>query len=213
MVDPDADRLALIDGNGSYLSEELTQVIAASFVWGKRDGPFATNLSSSRAIEDVAERHGQQVHRSAVGEINVVKKMQEVGAVIGGEGNGGVIVPELHYGRDALAGIAIVLQHLAEEDVSLEEVREGLPRYSMMKSKMPLEGLDPDEVLERIAAEHAGEQTNRKDGLKIDFDDSWVHLRKSNTEPVLRIYAEARDDAAVEALVERFRAQIGGGGR
>ncbi|HEX7069461.1 MAG TPA: phosphoglucosamine mutase [Rhodothermales bacterium] len=208
VVDPDADRLALIDGQGRYVSEELTQVLAADFLWGIRKGPFVTNLSSSRVIEDVAARHGQQVHRSAVGEINVVKKMQAVGAVLGGEGNGGVIVPDLHYGRDALVGITFILQHLAQRNTTLAELHDAMPRYAMMKSKLPLEGLDPDGVLDRLAARYAGERVNREDGLKVDFDNGWVHFRKSNTEPIMRIYAEARTEEEVREMVDRIRADV-----
>ena len=208
VVDPDADRLALIDGDGHYVSEELTQVLAADFLWRIKQGPFVTNLSSSRTIEDVAARHGQTVHRSAVGEINVVKKMQSVGAILGGEGNGGVILPDLHYGRDALAGIALILQHLTSQETSLAELHRSLPRYAMMKSKLPLAGLDPDTVLARLSARHAGERVNDEDGLKIDFDAGWVHLRKSNTEPIMRIYAEAASESEVRAMVERFRGEV-----
>lgn len=208
VVDPDADRLALIDGQGRYVSEELTQVLAADFIWRVRSGPFVTNLSSSRTIEDVAAKHGQQVFRSAVGEINVVKKMQEVGAVIGGEGNGGVILPDLHHGRDALAGIALILQHLTNTGKSLAELRDEMPSYSMVKAKLPLKGLNPDDVIAAISRRHANERLNNVDGLKIDFDEGWVHLRKSNTEPIMRIYAEARTPDQATALVERFRAEI-----
>jgi phosphomannomutase len=211
VVDPDADRLALIDGQGRYVSEELTQVLAADFLWGIRKGPFVTNLSSSRVIEDVAARHGQEVHRSAVGEINVVKKMQAVGAVLGGEGNGGVIVPDLHYGRDALVGITFILQHLAQKNASLAELRDAMPQYAMMKAKLPLEGLDPDQLLGQLATRYAGERVNREDGLKVDFEEGWVHFRKSNTEPIMRIYAEAKTEEEVRAMVDRIRSEVAAG--
>lgn len=207
-VDPDADRLALVENGGRYLSEELTQVVAADFLWRFRSGPFVTNLSSSRAIEDVAVRYGNEVYRAAVGEINVVKKMQEVGAVLGGEGNGGVILPDLHHGRDALVGVAMVLQHLANEATTLAEVRAELPSYTISKQKTPLGDQDPDAVLAALAERYAGERIDTTDGLKIDFDEGWVHLRKSNTEPIIRIYTEARDEAAARALAERFMGEM-----
>ncbi len=210
VVDPDADRLALIEKGGVYVSEELTQVIAADFLWRIRSGPFVTNLSSSRAIEEVAARYGATVHRSAVGEINVVRTMMEVEAVLGGEGNGGVILPDLHYGRDALVGAAMVLQLLANERATLSEIRESLPRYVITKNKIPLDGADPDEALARLADRYAGERIDTRDGLKIDFDDGWAHLRKSNTEPILRIYTEARTEPEAAALAERFMAEIKG---
>jgi phosphomannomutase len=208
VVDPDADRLALIADGGIYVSEELTQVIAADFLWQHRTGPFVTNLSSSRAIEDVAARHGQVVHRSAVGEINVVQKMQAVGAMLGGEGNGGVILPDLHYGRDALVGAAMVLQHLADTGASLSEVHADLPTYVMAKEKLPLDGLDADAVLTRLAERHRDEELSTIDGVKIDLEEGWVHLRPSNTEPILRIYAEAYTQDAADALARRFMDEV-----
>jgi phosphomannomutase len=213
VVDPDADRLALVADGGAYVSEELTQVAAADFLWGHKSGPFATNLSSSRAIEDVARRHGQEVHRSAVGEINVVEKMKEVDAVLGGEGNGGVILPELHYGRDALAGVALVLTHLAKEDLSMSEWREQLPTYHMGKHKLDARTFDVDAALSRLAERYQGEgdaQVSTVDGVKIDLPDGWVHLRKSNTEPIVRVYTEAPSPEAADALAERFKAELTG---
>lgn len=204
VVDPDADRLALIENGGLYMSEELTQVAAADFLWRFRSGPFATNLSSSRAIEDVAARHGVPVYRSAVGEINVVKKMQEVDAVLGGEGNGGVILPDLHYGRDALAGTAMILQHLANEGISLSQWRESLPAYSISKNKLPIGDNDPDAILAEMADRHRDADLSTLDGVKIDLPEGWVHLRKSNTEPILRIYAEAGSTEEADALAQRY---------
>ncbi len=204
VVDPDADRLALIDEQGVYVSEELTQVIAADFLWRRRAGPFVTNLSSSRAIDDVARRWGQTVHRSAVGEINVVRKMQEVGAILGGEGNGGVILPDLHYGRDALAGAAMILQHLAEQGSALSTVREAMPRYALSKEKVQLP--DPDAALTRVVS-RLGEDdamVSTVDGVKLDFTHGWVHLRKSNTEPVVRVYAEAATEAGARKLATTY---------
>ena len=210
-VDPDVDRLALVDNQGRYVLEELTQVIAADFLWGFRDGPFVTNLSSSRAIDDVAARHGQSVHRSAVGEINVVKKMQAVGAVLGGEGNGGVILPDLHYGRDALVGTAMVLQHLANEDTTLAAVHDALPHYAIVKDKLPLDGLDVDRLLGQMEQRYRGSDDasiSTVDGVKISFPKSWVHLRASNTEPILRIYAEAATADEARELVDRFKGEL-----
>jgi len=208
VVDPDADRLALITDGGQYLSEELTQVVAADFLLRFRPGPFVTNLSSSRAIEDVAARYGVPVYRSAVGEINVVKKMQAVEAVLGGEGNGGVILPDLHYGRDALVGTAMVLQHLVNEDAMLSEVQATLPRYTISKNKLPLGDLDPDALLADLAGRYSDARISTIDGVKIDLDEGWVHLRKSNTEPILRIYAEATTPDAADALAQRFMGEL-----
>ena len=208
VVDPDADRLALVEDGGRYVSEELTQVVAADFLWRRRPGPFVTNLSSSRAIEDVARRYGADVHRSAVGEINVVKKMQAVGAVLGGEGNGGVILPDLHYGRDALVGAAMVLQHLAETGQALSDVRRSLPAYTISKNKLPLDGRDARSLLAALAERYRGERVSTVDGVKVDFDEGWVHLRTSNTEPVLRIYAEAATAEGADELAQRFQEEL-----
>lgn len=208
VVDPDADRLALITDGGHYLSEELTQVVAADFIWRFRSGPFVTNLSSSRAIDDVARKYGQSVYRSAVGEINVVKMMQEVGAIIGGEGNGGVILPDLHYGRDGLVGTALVLQHLANENLSLSELRAHLPVYHIEKRKTEIGALNPDELLKLLSNRYQGERISTVDGLKIDFDEGWVHLRKSNTEPIIRIYAEAASKEVAGQLADRFSKEL-----
>ncbi|NNE71872.1 MAG: phosphoglucosamine mutase, partial [Rhodothermales bacterium] len=208
VVDPDADRLALIQDGGVYLSEELTQVVAADFMWRFRPGPFATNLSSSRAVEDVAARYGNAVHRSAVGEINVVKKMQEVGAVLGGEGNGGVILPDLHHGRDALVGTAMILQHLANEQASLSEVRADLPTYHIVKQKTEIGSLNPDALLARMADRYASEKISTIDGVKIDFEEGWVHMRKSNTEPIIRVYSEADSEDRARELGRRFMTEL-----
>jgi phosphomannomutase len=208
VVDPDADRLALIQNGGVYLSEELTQVVAADFLWRFRKGPFVTNLSSSRAIEDVAARYNTQVFRSAVGEINVVKKMQEVGAVLGGEGNGGVILPELHYGRDALVGTAMVLQHLANQGVSLSEVSDDLPEYHIVKQKVEIGSMNPEHLLHAMADRYARENISTIDGVKIDFEDGWVHMRKSNTEPIIRVYSEARSAEKARQLGQRFMSEL-----
>ncbi len=207
-VDPDADRLALVDEQGRFLLEELTQVLAADFLWQHREGPFVTNLSSSRAIEDVAARHGQPVYRSAVGEINVVQRMHETDAILGGEGNGGVIVPDLHYGRDALAGTALILQHLANSGRSLGSLHDDLPRYAMVKDKLPLPDVPPERLLRTLADRYDDENLSTLDGLKIDFDTKWVHMRPSNTEPILRVYAEAQSENEAQALVDRFKNEL-----
>ncbi len=212
VVDPDADRLAFVEDGGRFFGEELTQVVAADFLLGKKAGAVATNLSSSRAIEDVAARHGQTVHRSPVGEIHVVRAMQAHDAVIGGEGNGGVILPDLHYGRDALVGVALVLQHLAETGQSLSEVRAGLPSYHIAKHKIRLtDDLDADALLAALADRYAGREDVRvstEDGVKVDLDEGWAHVRKSNTEPILRVYTEAGSPEAADALAERFKTEL-----
>lgn len=207
-VDPDADRLALVDNKGRIILEELTQVLAADFLWNRRDGAFVTNLSSSRAIDDVAARHGQPVHRSAVGEINVVQKMKAVEAVLGGEGNGGVILPDLHYGRDALAGTALLLQHLSDTGATLAELHDAMPHYAMAKDKLPLDGLDVDALLAQLQDTYADTPHATIDGLKIDLPDGWVHLRASNTEPILRVYTEAPTQKEAQALADRFKDEL-----
>lgn len=208
VVDPDADRLALIADGGTFFGEEKTQVVAADFLMRKQPGPFATNLSSSRLIEDVMARFDQPVYRSAVGEVNVVEAMREHDAVLGGEGNGGVILPALHYGRDALVGAALVLQFLAETGKALSEIGAEYPEYHISKNKLPLDGLDAAEVLGAIADRYRSERISTVDGVKIDFAEGWVHLRTSNTEPILRIYTEARTRDEAEALAERFKREL-----
>jgi phosphomannomutase len=208
VTDPDADRLALITNEGKPLGEELTQVAVFDFMLSKNSGPCATNLSSSRAVEDIAQKYHQPCYRSAVGEINVVKKMQQVDAVIGGEGNGGVINPDLHYGRDSLVGTALILQLLAERNLSLAEYQQSLPAYSMNKSKINLDGLDGDAVLQKAKDAFAGEKINTTDGIKIDFENGWVHLRKSNTEPIIRLYSEGKSPKKARELAEIVRQKV-----
>lgn len=208
VTDPDADRLSIVDEHGKLLGEEYTQALAFEFMLKKKAGPVATNLSSSRVTDDIAQKYGQTCYRSAVGEINVVKEMQRVGAVIGGEGNGGVINPDLHYGRDALVGIAMVLQHLAEEQKSASGVRSGMPDYVITKTKINLEDLDADTVLKSAEKTYAGYNINTTDGVKIDFDEGWVHLRKSNTEPIIRIYSEARTLEKASGLAAEIKKQL-----
>lgn len=207
VTDPDADRLALVDNTGTLFGEEYTQASVFDFILGRNPGPTVTNLSSSRVADDVTKKYGHTCHRSAVGEINVVKKMQEVGAVVGGEGSGGVIVPDLHYGRDALVGIAVVLQLLAERDISSSEYRATLPNYYMSKSKIQLDklGKDADEVFETVKVHFASLNPNTVDGVKVDFEEGWVHLRKSNTEPIIRIYTEGKSPEAAKAFAQKIK--------
>ncbi len=209
VVDPDVDRLALVDETGKLFGEEYTLVAVADYILKHQPGNTVSNLSSSRALRDITEKYGGSYAAAAVGEVNVVKKMKETGAVIGGEGNGGVIWPALHYGRDALAGIALFLSYLARERVSCSALRSGFPDYYMVKDKIHLtEDLDPDQLLEKLAETYAGEPLNREDGLRIDFDRGWVHLRKSNTEPILRIYAEAEEDTLARKWVQEIRTRM-----
>ncbi|MCK4537779.1 MAG: phosphoglucosamine mutase [Candidatus Krumholzibacteria bacterium] len=199
--DPDADRLVLVDGNGNVCSEELTIALAADYILGKEKGPVVVNLSSSRIIDDIAEKHGVVSVRSKVGEANVISAMKDSGAVIGGEGNGGVIFPAIHYGRDAMTGIALILQLLAEEDLSLSEKIKKLPGYEIVKKKMPFSG-NMEKAMELLKNEFKGEY-NTLDGMRIDMSDGWIHLRRSNTEPVVRIIAEADNIRDAEFFVDR----------
>lgn len=205
VVDPDVDRLALIDNNGEMFGEEYTLVAAADFLLNHKQGPLVSNLSSSRALRDLAKSRGQEYYASAVGEVNVVTKMKAVNAVLGGEGNGGVILPDLHYGRDSLVGIAMILSHLATCGKNLSTLRSEYPAYFMGKNKIQLEaGMDVDGLLAKIADKYQSEELSRIDGVKIDFAEEWVHLRKSNTEPIIRIYTEAKSLEKANALGERF---------
>ncbi|TVQ15985.1 MAG: phosphoglucosamine mutase [Balneolaceae bacterium] len=209
VTDPDGDRLAVVDNNGRFIGEEYTQAAAFDFLLGKKPGPIVTNLSSSMVNEDIAGKYGQVCHRSAVGEINVVKKMQKVGAVLGGEGNGGVINPDLHPGRDGLVGIAMILQHLAELGVTSAEYRDSLPDYTIVKRKMQLRDLDADSVLKHLLKRYGNGDTDTTDGLKIRFEDGWAHMRKSNTEPIIRLYTEAASRERAEAIADEIQNQIG----
>lgn len=192
VVDPDVDRLALICEDGTMYGEEYTLVTAADYVLSHTPGNTVSNLSSTRALRDVTQSHGGQYNAAAVGEVNVVTKMKETNAVIGGEGNGGVIYPESHYGRDALVGIALILSHLAHKGCKTSELRASYPPYFIAKNRIDLEpSTDVDAILAKIKEVYKNEKINDIDGVKIDFADSWVHLRKSNTEPIIRIYSEA----------------------
>ena len=205
VVDPDVDRLAFITDQGEMFGEEYTLVACADYVLGKAKGNVVSNLSSSRALRDIAQKHGVSYSAAAVGEVNVVTEMKRVEAIIGGEGNGGIIYPELHYGRDALVGVALFLSLLAERGGSVQQLRESYPAYFMSKNKIQLtEQINPDQILKAMEQKYAHEQTTTIDGLKIDFADSWVHLRKSNTEPIIRIYTEAKSQKEADALAHRF---------
>ena len=205
VVDPDVDRLAFITDQGEMFGEEYTLVACADYVLGKAKGNVVSNLSSSRALRDIAQKHGVSYSAAAVGEVNVVTEMKRVEAIIGGEGNGGIIYPELHYGRDALVGVALFLSLLAERGGNVQQLRESYPAYFMSKNKIQLtEQINPDQILKAMEQKYAHEQTTTIDGLKIDFPDSWVHLRKSNTEPIIRIYTEAKSQKEADALAHRF---------
>ncbi len=209
VVDPDVDRLAFVSEDGSMFVEEYTLVAVADYVLSMQSGNTVSNLSSSRALRDVTERHGGNYTASAVGEVNVTTKMKEVGAVIGGEGNGGVIYPELHYGRDALVGTALFLTYLAKKNMTMTELRATYPAYYASKNKIELTpDIDVDKVLREMKARYDGERVNDIDGVKIDFAENWVHLRKSNTEPIIRVYTEAKSMDEADALAQRFIAEI-----
>jgi len=210
VTDPDGDRLALVDENGRLFGEEYTQVAAFDLLLSKKPGDTATNLSSSRAADDITKKYGHTCHRSAVGEINVVKVMQEKGAVIGGEGNGGVINADLHPGRDALVGTAMILQLLAERDIKASEYRDSLPDYEMSKQKIELNklGMDADDLLKKVTDIYADQNPNTVDGVKLDFEEGWVHFRKSNTEPIIRVYSEAKTKEKASELAEKIMSVI-----
>lgn len=209
VVDPDVDRLAIVMENGEMFVEEYTLVAVADYILRHTPGATVSNLSSSRALGDVTRAHGCEYHASAVGEVNVVAKMKEVGAVIGGEGNGGVIYPEAHYGRDALVGVAIFLTLLAKSGKKVSELKKEYPAYAIAKNKIELTPeIDVDAILNAMKDKYADEKITDIDGVKIDFSNSWVHLRKSNTEPIIRIYAEAPTMAEAEALAENVKGVI-----
>jgi phosphomannomutase len=208
-VDPDVDRLALVDENGNMFGEEYTLVSIADYVLSRKKGATVSNLSSSRALRDITEKHGCVYHASAVGEVNVVAKMKEVNAVIGGEGNGGVIYPELHYGRDSLVGVALFLSLLEERQLKVSELRQTYTSYFMAKEKIELTpDLNVDLLLKQIQEKYKEEDITTIDGVKIDFESNWVHLRKSNTEPIVRIYTEAKSQKEADALAQRFISEL-----
>lgn len=208
-VDPDVDRLVFMMENGELFGEEYTLVAVADYILAHTKGNTVSNLSSTRALRDVTTKHGGEYFAAAVGEVNVVTKMKEVNAVIGGEGNGGVIYPESHYGRDALVGVAIFLSHLAKLKKTVSAYRAELPQYYMSKNKITLTpGLDIDALLNKMEEKYKNEQYSMIDGLKIDFENEWVHLRKSNTEPIIRIYSEGPTPEAAEAIAQKIIQEI-----
>lgn len=209
VVDPDVDRLALVCENGDMFGEEYTLVAVADYVLSHTAGNTVSNLSSSRALRDVTEAHGGKYEASAVGEVNVVAKMKETGAVIGGEGNGGVIYPALHYGRDALVGVALFLSFLVKKGMTMTELRRTYPAYFASKNKIELTpAIDVDKVLLEMKNRYSGEKVNDIDGVKIDFPENWVHLRKSNTEPIIRIYTEAKSPEEADALAKKIIGEV-----
>ena len=209
VVDPDVDRLAIICENGDMFGEEYTLVSVADYVLSQKVGNTVSNLSSTRALRDVTQSHGGVYNAAAVGEVNVVTKMKETGAIIGGEGNGGVIYPESHYGRDALVGIAMFLSLLAKKHMKVSELRKSYPAYFISKNKIELTpGTDVDKILKTIESQYASYNVTTIDGVKIDFPEKWVHLRKSNTEPIIRIYSEAKSENEAQQLAEEIMEQI-----
>ena len=209
VVDPDVDRLAFISNDGEMFGEEYTLVAVADYVLSKTPGNTVSNMSSSRALRDITNKHNGSYQASAVGEVNVVELMKKTNAIIGGEGNGGIIYPELHYGRDSLVGVALFLTHLANLDVTVAELRASYPKYYMSKNKIELTPkIDVDAILETMTARYKNEDISTIDGVKIDFATEWVHLRKSNTEPIIRIYTEAPTQVEADQLAERIIAEI-----
>ena len=209
VVDPDVDRLAFVSENGEVFGEEYTLVACSDYYLQNKPGNTVSNLSSSRALRDITELNNCNHFFSAVGEVNVVEMMKNKNAVIGGEGNGGIILPELHYGRDALVGIALFLSHLSKLNISCSRLRSNYPDYFMSKDKVKLnDNLDVESIIKKIALSYSSEKTNIIDGLKIDFDDSWVQLRKSNTEPIIRVYSEAKSQEEAEKLSKKFISEI-----
>ncbi len=209
VVDPDVDRLAFIDNNGEMFGEEYTLVACADYVLGKTKGDTVSNLSSSRALRDITEKHGGTYQAAAVGEVNVVTKMKACNAIIGGEGNGGIIYPESHYGRDSLVGTALFLMLMAERGGTVAELRASYPSYFMSKKKIQLTPeIDVDHLLSIMEKKYRDEEISTIDGVKIDFPENWVHLRKSNTEPIIRIYTEAKSQEKADSLAKRFIKEI-----
>ena len=209
VVDPDVDRLALICEDGSIFGEEYTLVAVADYVLSKTPGNTVSNLSSTRALRDITIKHKGNYQASSVGEVNVVEKMKATNAIIGGEGNGGIIYPELHYGRDALVGVALFLTQLAESKISVRKLRDSYPNYFISKNKIELTPeIDVDAILTTLEQRYKNEQITTIDGLKIDFEDGWVHLRKSNTEPIIRIYAESEGEEKANVLANKMISEI-----
>ena len=209
VVDPDVDRLAFVDEKGEMFGEEYTLVAVADYVLAHRPGNTVSNMSSSRALRDITNKHNGLYTASAVGEVNVVQMMKDTNAVIGGEGNGGIIYPELHYGRDSLVGVALFLSHLAEQKMTVSALRASYPSYYMSKQKIALTPqIDVDAILEKMADTYKAEEITTIDGVKIDFESNWVHLRKSNTEPIIRIYTEAVSQIKADELANDIISEI-----
>jgi len=209
VVDPDVDRLALVSEDGSMFGEEYTLVACADYVLSRKGGNTVSNMSSSRALRDVTERHGGSYQASAVGEVNVVQLMKDTNAIIGGEGNGGIIYPESHYGRDSLVGVALFLSLLANKNMTCKELRDSYPNYFMSKNKIELTPqINVDAILSAMTIKYQNEDVLTIDGVKINFDTEWVHLRKSNTEPIIRIYTESTSQSSADSLAERFIGEI-----
>ena len=209
IVDPDVDRLAFVCENGDVFGEEYTLVACSDYVLSFRPGPTVSNLSSTRALKDITERYNCKYHSSAVGEVNVVEMMKKTGAIIGGEGNGGIILPDIHYGRDALVGIALFLSHLSRANVNCSQLRNKYPNYYMSKKKKEISSsFDYNKMINFFKNKYSSKNINDSDGLKIDFSDSWVQLRKSNTEPIIRIYSEARTQQAADQIADKFINEI-----
>lgn len=210
VVDPDVDRLAIVCENGNPFGEEYTLVAVADYILANKPGNTVSNLSSTRALDAITQIHKGMYSASAVGEVNVVEMMKNTDAIIGGEGNGGVIYPELHYGRDALVGIALFLSLMAKRKQKVSMIRSGFPDYFISKNKINLdEGMNINEILEKIADKYKKEKVNTIDGVKIDFESEWVHLRKSNTEPIIRIYAESNSLVKADHLADKIKSDIG----
>lgn len=208
-VDPDVDRLCFVCEDGSMFGEEYTLVAVADYILGKRKGNTVSNLSSTQALKDITLKNGGEYYPSAVGEVNVVKKMKEVNAVIGGEGNGGIIVPDLHYGRDALIGIGLFLSHMAHSKKNIKNLRNSYPDYFISKNKIELDkGVNVKTIFEKIQGKYKNQPTNTEDGLKIEFEKDWVHLRTSNTEPIIRIYAESQFETTADNIARRIMQDI-----
>jgi phosphomannomutase len=193
-VDPDGDRLALVDEKGKPVGEELSLVIATDFILNRKPGPVVANVSTTRALDDLALKYGVQLHRTKVGEVHVAKKMAQVKAVIGGEGNGGVILPEAHLGRDAPVGIALILQYLSERDLSLSRAVSNLPSYHIVKEKLQIAGCNKEQLYEFLSRKITDVQIDTTDGMKFNYPQSWAQVRASNTEPIIRLYAEAETE-------------------
>lgn len=208
IVDPDVDRLVLLQDDGEPFIEEYTIVLATDFVLSRKKGSVCVNLSTTKAVEDIAQKYNCPVYRTPVGEINVVEGMKKYNSVIGGEGSGGVIYPGLHYGRDALVGIAFTLQYLTDQRKPLSQIKKELPSYFIIKDKFETKGISPNLVVEKFKKEFFGMNLNEDDGLRIEFDDHWIHLRKSNTEPIIRLIIEAKSESTAKELMENYKSKL-----